>query len=456
MPLTPTDSALFGPMFSQPQVAALYTDGAYLQRLMTVEAALARVQARLGMVPQASAEEITALCADFQPDVPQLSKGLLQDGVPVIALLAQLRAALPPEVRGHLHFGATTQDIVDTAFVLGAREALTVLRGLLLEVGDLLSELARTHASTLMPGRTHSQQALPITFGLKAAGWLTPLARHLERLCALEGRLYAVSFGGAAGTLAALGGRGLEVAGALADELNLALPPTPWHTQRDTVLELAAWLAGVCVSLGKLSQDVILLAQSEVGEVSEGGGGGGSSTMPQKNNPITSELILAAASTAAGLLAAVARSGVQEHERGTHGWQVEWLTVPQLLGLTGAALAHSVRLLGGLQVHAERMAHNVAASNGLMLAEALSFALDGVMPRQEAKTLVKSAALRAAGGEGHLTELVRRELGPRGDAIDWAALTEAGTLGVTDDFIQRALNQYQQHRGKTPPIQESS
>ena len=421
---------------------------------MDVEAALARVQARLGLIPQASAEAIGALCSKFQPDVERLSAGLLQDGVPVTALLAQLRPALPPEAREHLHYGATTQDIVDTAFVLGVREALTLLRRRLLEVGDSLSELARVHTGTLMPGRTHAQQALPITFGLKAAGWLTPLARHLERLSALEGRLYVISFGGAAGTLASLGGRGLEVAQALADELELSLPPTPWHTQRDTVLELSAWLTGVCVSLGKLAQDAILLSQSEVGEVSDGAGGGGSSTMPQKQNPITAELILACASTAAGLLSAVARSGVQEHERGTHGWQVEWLTVPQLLGLSGAALSHSARLLGGLQVNAERMAQNVRASNGLMLAEALSFALASVMPREEAKTLVRDAALRAAGGEGHLVRLVQVQLGPPSDAVDWAALTEARSLGVTSELIGRALGHYQQHRGGVLPLQE--
>ncbi|THF86769.1 3-carboxy-cis,cis-muconate cycloisomerase [Deinococcus sp. KSM4-11] len=442
MPLTPMDSELFGQMFAQPEVAALYTDHAYLQRLLDVEAALARAQARLGLIPLASAEAITALATDFEPDLARLSAGLLQDGVPVPALLAQLRPALPPEAREHLHFGATSQDIVDTAFVLGARGALAVLRRLLLEVGDHLAGLGQSHAATLMPGRTHAQNALPITFGLKAAGWLTPLTRHLERLAELEGRLYAVSFGGAAGTLAALGQRGLDVAQALADELSLSVPPTPWHAQRDTVLELSAWLTGVCTSLGKFAQDVILLSQSEVGEVGEGGGGGGSSTMPQKQNPITAELILAAASTSAGLLAASARSGVQEHERGTHGWQVEWLVVPQLLGLTGAALAHSARLLSGLEVRAERMSQNLAASNGLMLAESLSFMLAQVMPRAEAQQLVRSAASRAAGGAGHLVTLVRDQLGSRGSDIDWARVTEAHTLGVSAELIQRALDHY--------------
>ncbi|WP_102126796.1 3-carboxy-cis,cis-muconate cycloisomerase [Deinococcus planocerae] len=451
MPLTPADSALFGALFSQPEVAALFTDEAYVRRLLEVEGALATVQGRLGVIPGDSAQAIAALTRTFTPDLGALREGLLADGVPVSALLAQLRPALPPAARDHLHFGATTQDIVDTAFVLAAREALGVLRRDLLAVGDRLADLAREHAGTLMPGRTHSQQALPITFGLKAAGWLTPLARHLHRLRELEGRLYVVSLGGAAGTLAALGERGLEVEGALAADLGLAVPPTPWHTARDTVLELAAWLAGASTSLGKLAQDVILLAQSEVGEVREGGGGGGSSTMPQKQNPITSEAILAAASTNAGLLAAVARSGVQEHERGTHGWQVEWLTVPQMLGLTGAALAHTRRLLDGLDAQVERMARNVTASHGLMLAEALSFALVPILPKEEARALIREAVPRALAGEGHLVGLVRERLGPRGDGVDWASLTEERTLGAAPTLIERAIGHYQEARSLPPP-----
>ncbi|GAA5515050.1 3-carboxy-cis,cis-muconate cycloisomerase [Deinococcus carri] len=462
MPLTPADSALFGTLFSQPEVAALFSDEAYVRRLLEVEGALAAVQGRLGIIPPESAGAILQLTRTFSPDLGQLREGLLTDGVPVSALLGQLRPALPAPARDHLHFGATTQDIVDTASVLAAREALGVLRRELLAVGDRLAELSQAHAGTLMPGRTHSQQALPVTFGLKAAGWLTPITRHLERLRELEGRLYVVSFGGAAGTLAALEDRGLDVAEALAAELGLSAPPTPWHTQRDTILELAAWLTGVGTSLGKLAQDMILLAQSEVGEVREGGGGGGSSTMPQKQNPITSEVILAAASTNAGLLAAVARSGVQEHERGTHGWQVEWLTVPQMLGLTGAALAHTRRLLGALEVQAQRMRENVQASHGLMLAEALSFALTAVLPREEAKALIRDAVPQALAGKGHLVELVREQLGHLGDRVDWAALTEERTLGATAPLISRAVEQYHgtrlhrpTHRQRTPPEENS-
>ncbi|WP_051935648.1 3-carboxy-cis,cis-muconate cycloisomerase [Deinococcus sp. YIM 77859] len=457
MPLTPADSALFGSMFAQPEVAALLSDEAYVGRLLRVEGGLAAVQGRLGLIPQTSAQAILDLTRTFTPDLNALREGLLADGVPVSALLAQLRPVLPPAARDHLHFGATTQDIVDTAFVLAAREALTILRRDLLAVGDQLVVLAQEHAATLMPGRTHAQQALPVTFGLKAAGWLTSLTRHLQRLDELEPRLFVVSFGGAAGTLAALGDRGLDVAEALAAELKLSLPPTPWHTQRDTVFELAAWLAGVGTSLGKLAQDVILLTQSEVAEVREGGGGGGSSTMPQKQNPITSEVILAAASANAGLLAAAARSGVQEHERGTHGWQVEWLTVPQMLGLTGAALAHSRRLLAGLEVQVDRMRENVRASHGLMLAEALSFALTAVVSKEEAKALIREAVPKALAGEGHLVELVRERLGPCGDNVNWTALNEERTLGVTASLIARATEHYQNtKRTARHPLEEQA
>ena len=441
MPVTPADSALFGSMFSLPGVAALFSDEAYVRRLLLVEGALARVQEQLGILPAGAGTAIEQAAQSFQPDMTALSAGLLTDGVPVAALVEQLRQVVPPRAAPFVHYGATTQDIVDTAFVLTAREALDLLRAELEQVARSLMRLADDHRQTLMAGRTHSQQALPITFGLKAANWLAPLVRHAGRLAELQERLYALSFGGAAGTLAALGERGPAVAAALAAELNLGNPATPWHTARDNLTELGAWLAGLSGSLGKLAQDYLLLAQSEVAELR--GAGGGSSTMPQKQNPIVAELVLACASVNAGLLSALARSGVQEHERGTHGWQVEWLTLPQMLALTGAALSHTGRLLTGLQVDATRMQQNVQASQGLMLAEALSFALSEIMPRPEAKKLIQEAVPAAARGEGNLVQLVRERLGERGASIDWAALTEENNLGATQVLIDRVLEEAQ-------------
>ena len=235
---------------------------------------------------------------------------------------------------------------MDTACVLQLRPAIQVCRKRIGEIAGHLTALAEKHRSTVLAGRTHSQQALPITFGLKAAGWLAPLLRHAERLAEIEPRLLVAQFGGAAGTLAALGGNGLAVMQALANELDLGAPAMPWHTQRDGFVEFGGWLSMVSGSLAKMAQDVILMAQTEVGEVGESAeeGRGGSSTMPQKSNPITSELIVAAARMNASLLSALHNAQIQEHERGTHGWQVEWLALPQMVTLTGGALKHAVYL----------------------------------------------------------------------------------------------------------------
>jgi 3-carboxy-cis,cis-muconate cycloisomerase len=313
---------------------------------------------------------------------------------------------------------------------------------------ETLAQLAQRHRHTLMAGRTHSQQALPIPFGLKVAGWLAPLLRHKERLAQLKPRLFVVQFGGAAGTLAALGDAGIRVQEALAAELGLRAPPMPWHTQRDNLAELAGWLSMLSGSLAKMAQDVILLAQSEVGEVREADDDarGGSSTMPQKRNPVISEQIVAAARSNSALLASMHQALVQEHERATHGWQMEWLALPQMFMLSAAALNKSLFLGRNLVVDEQRMQQNVAASQGLMLAEALLFALSPPMPRDEAKKLVRDCALQAQEEGRHLVDVVHERV--HVDA-DWTALrNEAGYLGVADAFIERVVTQARkQHMG---------
>jgi 3-carboxy-cis,cis-muconate cycloisomerase len=270
--------------------------------------------------------------------------------------------------------------------------------------------------------------------------------RHVERLRELEPRLLVVQFGGAAGTLAALGNRGLAVTQALANELKLAMPLMPWHAQRDGFVEFAGWMSLVTGSLGKMAQDIILMAQSEVGEIAESGeqGRGGSSTMPQKSNPITSEIILAAARTNAGLLAAMHNAQIQEQERATHGWQVEWLTLPQMIMLTGGALKHAVYLAENLQVDSAAMSANIANANDVILAEAAVFALSQVMPRGRAEELVKNACAVAVAENQPLVEVVRRLVGdsiPTG-TIDWQALAKPENyLGEAAKFIDAVLQQ---------------
>lgn len=439
MTYSASDSRIFAPLFSDPEMAALFTDEAYVGHLLAVEAALARAEGRLGVIPAAAAEKIAAQTAVFQLDYDAMQAAIGKDGVPIIELLRQLRAHLGPQAADYLHWGATTQDIMDTAVVLQSRPALALLERRLDQLITALAQLADRQRHTLMAGRTHAQQALPITFGLKAANWLSPLLRHRQRLAELRPRLLVVQFGGAVGTLAALGEEGTAVRQALAHELQLGVPAMPWHTQRDILIELAGWLSLVSGSVAKMAQDIILLAQSEIAELRESGDPqrGGSSTMPQKANPILSETIIAAARTNASLVANMHQAQVQEHERGTHGWQMEWLTLPQMFALTGSALDKACFLGRNLVVNEAQMQANVAASQGLMLAEAISFALAGQLGRGQAKELVREGCRLALAENRHLVA-VMQELTDA--ALDWESLQEeTNYLGAADHFINEVL-----------------
>ena len=441
MPFSPTDSTIYASLFSQPDLAAIFSDERFVAALVEVEVALANVQGRLGIIPVEAAKTIGAKATTFQVDFAALQAGTEQAGIPTLDLLRQLRAHIGPAAADYVHWGATSQDIMDTALVLQIRAALGLIEPSLATVITNLAHLAKQHRHTLMAGRTHSQQALPIPFGLKVAGWLAPLLRHRQRLAELKPRLLVVQFGGAAGTLASLGPAGLAVQEGLAAELGLGLLPTPWHTQRDGLAEMAGWLSLVSGSLAKMAQDIILLAQTEVGEVRESSDAarGGSSTMPQKSNPIISEGIIAAHRTNAGLLASMHQALVQEHERATHGWQMEWLSLPQMFALTATALQKATFLSANLAIDEARMRQNVAAANGLMLAEAISFALAAHMSRTEAKALVKEAVAVGLAEERHLVDVVREKSQA---PLDWAALKdETAYFGGSDEFINRVLQE---------------
>ena len=441
MTFSPSDSKIYAPLFSEPQIAEIFSDEQFVRYLLAVEAALARVQGQLNIIPAEAAAKIISAADKLEVDFDALQTGVEQAGVPIVELVRQLRAQAGREAADYVHWGATTQDIVDTALVLQLQAALGVIEPTLLEVIRNLAELTRQHRDTLMAGRTHSQQALPFSFGLKVAGWLAPLLRHRQRLVEIKPRLLVVQFGGAAGTLAALGEHGVAVQQALAGELDLSVSLLPWHTQRDTLAELAGWLSLVSGSLAKIGQDIILLAQTEVGEVRESMdvARGGSSTMPQKSNPMVSELLIAAHRTNAALLSAMHQALVQEHERATHGWQVEWLSLPQMVVLTGTALKKALFLSRNLVVNRERMRENVAASNGLMLAEAINFALAGHMSRAEAKQLIKQAAQEALAQNRHLVDVVQEKVCA---PIDWQALkNETAYLGSVQAFIDRVLTE---------------
>jgi 3-carboxy-cis,cis-muconate cycloisomerase len=436
MSISPADSALYGALFSDPEIADAFSDTATLRAMLDVEVALARVQGRLGIIPGDAAARIADVAASFAPDIAGIAAGTEKSGVPIIPLVEQLRAAVGGEAGGYVHWGATSQDIVDTGLVLRLRRVADSLAEKIGRLSGLLGKLADEHRGSVMAARTRSQQALPTSFGLKAAGWLSPLADHAIRLEEMRPRLLAVQFGGAVGTLAALGDRGIEVMEALGEELDLTVPAAPWHARRDGLAEFAGWLSLVTGGLGKMAQDLILLAQSEVAEVRPGAGGG-SSIMPQKSNPVACEVMVSLARLNASLVSTMHQATIQEHERGGPGWQLEWLTLPQTAVATGAALNHAIAVIDTLEVDTVRMRANLDAANGLVLAEAASFALAGHMPRPQAQALVKEACGDVATSGRPLMEILA---GKTDAPVDWDAVADpANYLGSANALIDRIL-----------------
>jgi 3-carboxy-cis,cis-muconate cycloisomerase len=438
MPASPSDSRIFAPLFNSSAMAEIFSDEQFVRRLLDVEGSLARVQGQLGVIPAEAAEQIASQAGTLSVDFDRLRAGTEQVGFPVIELVRQLRAHVGNDTADYVHWGGTTQDVMDTALVLQIRAAIAILEPELKTLIQSLAHLADHHRHTIMAGRTHSQQALPIPFGLKVAGWLAPLVRHCERLSQLKPRLLVLQFGGAAGTLAALGKAGIPVRNALAAELELGIPPMPWHTQRDALAELASWLSLLTGSLAKMAQDVILLAQSEIAEARESNdmARGGSSAMPQKSNPVVSEFILVAHRTNVSLLSSMHQALVQEHERGTYG-QMEWLALPQMFALTGSALEKAAWLGENLMVDADRMRANVAASQGLMLAEAVTYALGSYIGFAAAKKTISEAARRAAADGRHLLDILREQSQV---PLDWESLREeANYLGTSETFIDAVI-----------------
>ena len=435
----PGDSKIFGQLFNDERITELFSDTRYISTLVEVEIALAKVQGELGVIPGDAAERIKAQTASFQPDLIRLGEVTAQQGFPVVGLIQQLREHIGEEAASFVHWGATTQDIIDTALILRIKHALTVIEESLSSIINQLSELADIHQGTLMVARTHLQHALPTTFGYKVATWLAPLLRHRDRLVELRPRVLVVQLGGGAGTLASLGDQGSSVQKALATELGLGIPLIPWHTQRDSMAEFAGWLSLVTGSLGKLALDVILLSQTEISEVAESGNPdyGSSSTMPQKKNPIRSEAILMSAQQNATLLGGLHQSLQQEHERGTHGWQLEWMTLPQMVGLTGGALRNATTVTREIQVNVERMRQNAEKSNGVLLAEPACLLLSQFIPREEAAAVVKKAIKIARVEEEHLIDVLQEIVDLD---CDWSTLpTESNYLGAAKTFTDRII-----------------
>jgi 3-carboxy-cis,cis-muconate cycloisomerase len=403
------DSAIYGNLFTTTAMRAAFADAARLQRMLDVEAALARAQAKLGLIPAEAAAEIAAKADLGRFDPAAIRAGTELAGYPIIPLVKALGEACAGDAGRYVHWGATTQDIVDTALMLQIRDALALIAADLDGVAAALADLARRHRDTPMAGRTHLQQALPITFGFKCAVWLAAIQRQQTRLARLREEVPVVQFGGAVGTLAALGADGIAVMEALAAELDLRAPTIAWHVGRDGLAEAAAFLGVLTGALGKIATDVMLLMQTEVDEVREPyrKGRGGSSTMPQKRNPIACELILAAAGNVRQLVPVMLDALLADHERATGPWHAEWIALPQAFALTAGALHHARAMLEGLEVDPARMRRNLDLTRGLISAEAVMMALAPFVGRQQAHHLVADACRNALAQDRHLLDVLR-------------------------------------------------
>ncbi len=408
---TALSSSLLAPLFSSAAMRAIVDDRARLQRMLDFEAALARAEAGAGIIPAKAPESIAAACKADRFDLGRIAEDAVAAGnvaIPLVKMLTAEVAKSDKEAAGFVHWGATSQDVLDTALILELRDAIDALIGDLDRAIYFFTEKAKEHRQTPTVARTWMQQALPMPFGLKLAGYAAALFRSQERLMYLLDSALVLQFGGAAGTLAALGNKGLDVAERLGRDLRLNVPEAPWHSHRDRIAEVAsafAILAGTC---GKIARDISLLMQTEVGEAFEPAeaGRGGSSSMPHKRNPTAAAAALACAGMASQLAATILSAQVQEHERALGGWQAEWLTFPALALVTSGALRAVVDIAGGLEVDAEKMRANLDTTHGLIMAEAVSVALAQKIGKAEAHKLVEEAAKKAAKDKRHLRDVL--------------------------------------------------
>ncbi len=445
---------LLDPLFRSQAVEKVFSNRATLQAMLDFEAALARAEARAGFIPAAAAPAIEAKCRAELYDMTVLARAAASAGnlaIPLVKQLTLLVAKKEKDAARYVHWGATSQDAIDTGRVLQLRQALVLISSELDLFAVVLSELVHKHRNTLVVARTWMQQALPTTFGLKAAGWLDAIDRHRARLAETQERCLVLQFGGAVGTMAALGVRGLDVGANLAKELRLPLPELPWHSHRDRMAEIATTLGLCCGTLGKIARDISLHTQTEVGEVFESSaeGRGGSSTMPHKRNPVTSAVVLSAAARVPPLVSTMLAAMVQEQERGLGGWHAEWETLPDIVRLTAGALHHLTTTVSELEVDPERMRQNLDMTQGLIFAEAVTMALAEKMPRSDAHELVQQACKRAQSSRRDLRSVLAQ------DAIVKTSFSEAefdrlftpvNYLGVADQFIDRVLASSAEHR----------
>lgn len=404
-------SPLLAPLFSSTAMRAICDDAAYLQHMLDFEAALARAEAEAGVIPRSAAAAIGTTCKAGAFDLGAIAEAATRAGniaIPLVKALTADVAKADATAARYVHWGATSQDVIDTATMLMLRAAIDALLADLDRAIAGFAKLARQHRGTAVVARTWLQHALPMPFGLKLAEYAAALHRSQKRLRALRIDALALQFGGAAGTLAALGDKGLLVAEKLAAELDLPLPDAPWHTHRDRIAEAASVFAILTGSCGKIARDVSLMMQTDVGEAFEpaGAGRGGSSTMPHKRNPVACASALAAATMAPQLAATIFAAQVQDHERSAGPWHAEWPTLPTLMLVTSGALAAIVDIAEGLEVDADRMHDNLDTTHGLIMAEAVTFALADKIGKSDAHHLLEAASKTAISEKKHLREVL--------------------------------------------------
>ncbi|MCP2228371.1 3-carboxy-cis,cis-muconate cycloisomerase [Pseudomonas silensiensis] len=441
---------LFDAYFTARDMREVFCDQGRVQAMLDFEAALARAEASAGLIPLSAAASIAAACQAGHYDFSALGEAIATAGnsaIPLVKALGKQIAANDAEAERYVHLGATSQDVMDTGLVLQLRRALALIESDLAQLGETLATQALRFVATPLAGRTWLQHATPVTLGMKIAGWLGAVTRSRQRLQELKPRLLVLQFGGASGTLAALGEQAMPIAEALAGELQLTLPDQPWHTQRDRLVEFGAVLGLIAGSLGKLGRDISLLMQTEAGEVFEPSapGKGGSSTMPHKRNPVGAAVLIGAATRVPGLLSTLFSAMPQEHERSLGLWHAEWETLPEICCLVSGSLKQALLVADGLEVDADRMARNLDLTQGLVLAEAVSIVLAQRVGRDTAHHLLERCCKRAVAEQRHLRAVLGEEPQVTAElsALELDRLLDpAHYLGQAHTWVERAVAEH--------------
>ena len=441
---------LLDPLFGDPEADALLSDAHFVASILRAELALARAEAKAGVIPGSAVDAIAA-CVDVQEyNLSVIAAEAATAGnlaIPLVRHLTARVSRVSADAARYVHWGATSQDVLDTGLVLQLRDATAVIVRRLAQAGDAAATLAERYGDVVMPGRTWLQHATPVTFGLKAAGWMAALDRARERVADSLMEACVLQLGGASGTLASLGDRGEAVAVAMAAELGLSVPDLPWHAHRDRLAWLAAAFGIATGTMGKVARDLALLGQTEIGEAFEAAadGRGGSSTMPHKRNPVGASVVLGAAVRAPALVATMLAALPQEHERGLGGWQAEWETMPALVRVTAGAARHTAEMLAGLEVDVGRMRENADMTGGVSLAESVSMALASHVGKSDAHRMIEAASRLALAEHRSLSDVLAEmpEVTTHLSATEIAlCLDPERYLGSTARFVRAALDEH--------------